>query len=148
MEPLSCHCASDTMQLLPSGLHSSRRTHTEHVSACQWKEQSIMEKIQSINSYSLPSLQRNHQSASLCNNFHHVCHWSRVSRRGRSAPANCSASFAGYPHPEGANAPKTTQINVWKWYLLSSSPWPLAKSTVALSKSANRISTKLNMSKY
>lgn len=48
-------------------------------------------------------------------------------------------------------APTKLQQNrkvVEKLYLRSSSPCPLAKSTVALSNSANRISTKLNMSKY
>lgn len=48
-------------------------------------------------------------------------------------------------------APTNLQQNrkvVEKLYLRSSSPCPLAKSTVALSNSANRISTKLNMSKY
>lgn len=84
----------------------------------------------------------------LCNNCHNLC------PAGVSYPAEDDQFQQTAQHPcglstsWGCHSPKTTQINVWKWYLLSSSPWPLTKSAAALSNSANRISTKLNMSKY
>lgn len=89
-----------------------------------------------------------HQNSSLCNNCHNLC------PAGVSYPVEDDQFQQTAQHPcglstsWGCHSPKTTQINVWKWYLLSSSPWPLAKSAAALSNSANRISTKLNMSKY
>ncbi len=123
----------------PSGSRSSARTRSEDASARQQEQQTV--KKSSMNSYSPPeSHQKTHQPSQTLRTG------VSLSRRGRSVP---SAQHPwGFSTSWRCHSPKTTQINVWKWYLLSSSPWPLTKSTAALSNSANRISTKLNMSKY
>lgn len=143
----SCHCASETLQLRPLGFFffCFFFAHGERVSARPWEQQTIKRK----SSIRLQiSKEKPHQKRlPVLTTFTTSAHLE--SRRGRSVPGNRSASLRAFIHILTApQSQKTTQINVWKWYLLSSSPWPLAKSTAALSSSANRISTKLNMSKY
>lgn len=135
-------CASDKTQLLLWGLRTSTQTHIWHIGDSS-------QQYRFIHSYTPLNLQKTQEKLLF------VQQQSKSGAQPESVippRTRCSSKPLSIPavsaHPEGATAPKTTQINVWKWYLLSSSPWPLTKSTAALSNSANRISTKLNMSKY
>lgn len=140
LNPTSCLCASEIAQLLPSGLRTSAQTHIWHIG-------NSSQQYRFMNPYTPLDLQETQENSSLCSNSQNLC------AAGVGYPSEDELFQQTAQHPSsrspswGRHSPKTTQINVWKWYLLSSSPWPLTKSTAALSNSANRISTKLNMSK-